>query len=78
MKSGIRFSLLTSIALFSGALWLEAQAPAASTASAEHDVFRDRRGPGKGADLGGIEGADRYCQELAQRQVPAAKPGEPI
>jgi hypothetical protein len=23
--------------------------------------------PGKGADLGGIEGADRYCQELAQR-----------
>ena len=24
-------------------------------------------GPGKGGDLGGIEGADRYCQELAQR-----------
>src|ERR1700692_1718331 len=24
-------------------------------------------GPGKGADLGGIEGADQYCQELAQR-----------
>src|SRR5215204_1329796 len=24
-------------------------------------------GPGKGADLGGIEGADRHCQELAQR-----------
>jgi hypothetical protein len=24
-------------------------------------------GPGKGADLGGIEGADQYCQMLAQR-----------
>jgi hypothetical protein len=24
-------------------------------------------GPGKGADLGGIEGADRHCQELAGR-----------
>jgi hypothetical protein len=23
-------------------------------------------GPGKGADLGGLEGADRYCQSLAQ------------
>src|SRR4029079_15008117 len=23
-------------------------------------------GPGKGADLGGLEGADRYCQQLAQ------------
>lgn len=24
-------------------------------------------GPGKGADLGGLEGADRYCQSLAER-----------
>src|SRR5271169_1528035 len=24
-------------------------------------------GPGKGANLGGIDGADRYCQELAKR-----------
>src|SRR3954467_14547079 len=24
-------------------------------------------GPGKGADLGGIEGADQHCQTLAQR-----------
>src|SRR5215207_5170297 len=23
-------------------------------------------GPGKGADLGGLEGADRHCQSLAQ------------
>lgn len=24
-------------------------------------------GPGHGADLGGLEGADRYCQQLASR-----------
>ncbi|HEX2367136.1 MAG TPA: hypothetical protein VHJ00_19205 [Bradyrhizobium sp.] len=23
-------------------------------------------GPGKGADLGGLEGADRHCQQLAE------------
>src|SRR5262249_52192533 len=26
-------------------------------------------GPGKGADLGGLEGADQYCQQLAQRHT---------
>src|SRR2546430_1363176 len=29
--------------------------------------FVTSAGPGKGADLGGLEGADRYCQQLAQR-----------
>jgi len=28
--------------------------------------FITSTGPGKGADLGGLEGADRYCQSLAQ------------
>jgi hypothetical protein len=28
--------------------------------------FVTSAGPGKGADLGGIEGADRHCQQLAQ------------
>jgi hypothetical protein len=28
--------------------------------------FITSTGPGKGADLGGLEGADRYCQALAQ------------
>jgi hypothetical protein len=28
--------------------------------------FITSAGPGKGADLGGIEGADRHCQQLAQ------------
>jgi len=30
-------------------------------------------GPGKGADLGGLEGADRHCQTLAQRHGAGAK-----
>jgi hypothetical protein len=30
-------------------------------------------GPGKGADLGGVEGADQYCQTLAQRHGASGK-----
>src|SRR5258708_16027553 len=30
-------------------------------------------GPGKGADLSGVAGADQYCQTLAQRHGPGAK-----
>src|SRR5215475_15577809 len=29
--------------------------------------FVTGNGPGKGADLGGLEGADRHCQQLAER-----------
>jgi hypothetical protein len=32
----------------------------------EMSFFVTSAGPGQGADLGGIEGADRHCQELAQ------------
>ena len=35
-------------------------------------------GPGKGADLGGIEGADQHCQMLAQRHGAGGKTGAPI
>src|SRR3954465_2947212 len=35
--------------------------------------FVTGNGPGKGADLGGIEGADRYCQTLAERHGAGAK-----
>ena len=35
-------------------------------------------GPGKGADLGGIEGADQHCQTLARATARAARPGAPI
>ena len=35
-------------------------------------------GPGKGADLGGIEGADRIARRWRSATAPAAKPGAPI
>src|SRR5919112_6391999 len=38
-----------------------------SVASAQDmTFFVTSAGPGKGADLGGLEGADRHCQSLAQ------------
>ena len=70
MKPATRFSLVISAAILSAAPWLEAQAqqqaPQAPQAP-NMTFFVTGAGPGKGADLGGIEGADRYCQELAQR-----------
>ena len=40
---------------------------AASPAQAQSaSFFLTSAGPGKGADLGGIEGADKHCQSLAQ------------
>jgi hypothetical protein len=41
-------------------------APAASAQSANTSFFLTSNGPGKGGDLGGIAGADRHCQSLAQ------------
>ncbi len=38
----------------------------AQTASAETSFFVTSVGSGKGADLGGLEGADRHCQSLAE------------
>jgi hypothetical protein len=40
----------------------------AGPASAQQNMtfFITSAGPGKGGDLGGIEGADRHCQQLAQ------------
>ena len=35
-------------------------------------------GPGKGADLGGIEGADQHCQSWRSVTARAEKPGAPI
>jgi hypothetical protein len=38
----------------------------AQTASADTSFFVTSVGSGKGADLGGLEGADRHCQTLAE------------
>jgi hypothetical protein len=61
MNHTMRFPLLASLVLVS--LCLSAPAPAQQTTMT---FFITSVGPGKGADLGGIEGADRHCQSLAQ------------
>jgi hypothetical protein len=38
----------------------------ASAQQSEMSFFVTSTGPGKGADLGGLEGADKHCQALAQ------------
>ena len=35
-------------------------------------------GPGKGADLGGLEGADQHCQRWRSDTAREGKPGAPI
>jgi hypothetical protein len=40
--------------------------PSALAQSADMTFFVTSNGPGKGADLGGLEGADAQCQKLAQ------------
>jgi hypothetical protein len=66
MQKALRYSLLTSAILFSGGSWFAAQAQQQAPQAPNMTFFVTGFGPGKGADLGGIEGADRYCQQLAQ------------
>jgi hypothetical protein len=60
-----RFCLVTAAALAASA----AQPAQAQSAS----FFLTSAGPGKGADLGGIDGADKHCQSLAQAAGAGAK-----
>ena len=61
MKSTIRFSIAISVGVL--ALGASAIAPAQQN---NMTFFITSVGSGKGADLGGLEGADRLCQTLAQ------------
>lgn len=47
--------------------WLLAALPMASAFAQETTFFVTSAGPGKGGDLGGIEGADRHCAQLAEK-----------
>src|SRR5258708_38399444 len=40
--------------------------------------FVTSAGPGKGADLGGLEGADRHCPAPAQGAGPGGKTADPF
>ena len=61
MNHTMRFPFLASLVLVS----LSLSAPAQSQQTAM-TFFITSVGPGNGADLGGLEGADRHCQALAQ------------
>jgi hypothetical protein len=56
----------TSLLLLASAAVLAASAPAAAQDAATMTFFVTSAGPGNGADLGGIEGADAHCQSLAE------------
>jgi hypothetical protein len=72
MKAPIHIRLLLcAVLLFFGCF--EAQAQQQMPQSPDMTFFVTGTGLGKGADLGGVEGADRYCQELAQRAGAGAK-----
>ena len=66
-------------ALLAAASGVHAQQPTAPATppplpqSANMTFFVTGAGPGKGADLGGLEGADRHCQTLAERHGAAGK-----
>lgn len=55
-----------SVELFAAAGLLVLAAGAAEAQTAEMTFFVTSAGSGKGADLGGLEGADAICQRLAQ------------
>ena len=63
MRTATRMSVLASAALIAlGGTALAQQAPQ----SPNMTFFVTSVGSGKGGDLGGLEGADRHCQQLAQ------------
>ena len=61
MKNSIRVSVLASAALMALSLSGSGQAQQNNMT-----FFITSAGPGKGADLGGLAGADAHCQQLAQ------------
>jgi hypothetical protein len=62
MSRSFKFSLLGSVATL---LLLGACAGMSGVAKSGMSFFVTSAGPGKGADLGGLAGADRQCQTLA-------------
>jgi hypothetical protein len=66
MKTEMRLSTFVSATLLTLGLAATAQAQPAPPQSPNMTFFVTSAGPGKGADLGGLDGADRHCQTLAQ------------
>ena len=66
MKNAMRLPIFASAALMSLGLSGTAEAQQPPPQVPNMTFFVASAGPGKGADLGGLEGADRLCQTLAQ------------
>jgi len=71
MTSTMRLSMIASVALL--ALGGNAQAQQQPPQSPGMTFFVTSIGPGKGGDLGGLDGADRHCQTLATAAGAGAK-----
>jgi hypothetical protein len=78
-KSKASVVLITTLALLGATCVVEAQQQPAQPAAPplpqapNMTFFVTGAGPGKGADLGGLEGADQHCQQLAQRHGAGGK-----
>ena len=71
------FAFVASVSVVSfGSVTSWAQQPPPQ--SPDVTFFVTSIGPGKGADLGGLEGADRHCQTLAQGAGAGNKTCAPI
>ena len=76
MNRTLTLVALASLFAASGAIAQQPAAPAAPPPlpqAPNMTFFVTGNGPGKGADLGGIEGADRHCQTLAERHGAGGK-----
>ena len=74
---GVKFVVVSAFASVLAASTAQAQqtpaAPPPLPQAPNMTFFVTGNGPGKGADLGGIDGADRYCQTLAERHGAGGK-----
>jgi hypothetical protein len=68
-----RMSIIARVIVPAGAALALFASPSAQAQSADMTFFVTSSGPGKGADLGGLEGADAQCQKLAQAGGGGAK-----
>jgi hypothetical protein len=64
---------LAAVALFGGLALAVGSAGPGAAQQANMSFFVTSVGVGKGGDLGGLEGADRHCQQLAQAAGAGAK-----
>jgi hypothetical protein len=73
MKSEDPMKILSRVCLVTAVSLAAFAAQPAQAQSGTASFFLTSAGPGKGADLGGIDGADKHCQSLAQATGAGAK-----